>query len=227
MTQRKSTGFQKLDKLTGGLAYGALVVIGARPGMGKTALALEIARRMAGKPETTIVIFSYEMSAAQIAGRMGGADLPIHVYDDPNITVGDMRKLCKNTENLGAVIIDYFQLIPDPASPCRGGNETAHPLKEMARELNVPAICTSQLSRDCENRADHRPILRDLPSLLRENADQVLLLYRDRYYNRNTPLGDIAECIVAKNRYGNVGTVKLRWDPQQVAFYDNGEQIPF
>lgn len=235
MRQRKLTGFRELDKLTGGLVDGSLVVIGSRPGMGKTTLALDIARKLAANQETRTVIFSYEMSAQLIALRvcpygeilyekamgLSGVDLPIHVYGNPRATVAEMRQICKNTENLGAVVIDYFQLISNaafPSQPNRSENTIAHSLKGMAQELNVPVICTSQLSRDCENRADHQPILEDMPSTLRQEADQILLLYRERYYDPEA--SEAVKCIVAKNRYGDIGTVKLRWDPKRVRFAD-------
>ncbi len=245
--KRQSTGFKELDKLTTGLADGVLMVIAARPAMGKTAFALDIARWLAANQETTTVFFSYELLAEQIAkwllrkrrcGEISQAEAVrfsqsnltqsrLRVYDDSFATVEDMQNICENTENLGAVIIDYFQLIHHPAYHTSEQNrfmtalgEISRSLKLMAKKLNVPVICISQLSKAVEYRTDKRPVHTDLHSALNQDADQILFLYRDRYYNPETPLGDIAECTVVKNRFGDVGTVKLQWNPEHLRFSD-------
>lgn len=202
---------------------GSFVVLASRPAMGKTALALDIARHMAGCSEKNILIISLELSKEQVMARLRKADdteyRNILVDDDPSRSVKDIEELCQNTENLGAVIIDYLQLLSD----ARYTREKAitWELKRMAKQLNIPVICTSSVSRAVNMREDKRPILTDFchTSVVDErDADQVLILYRDRYYNPETPVGDMAECIIVKNRYGDVGTVKLRWNPERLAF---------
>lgn len=202
---------------------GSFVVLASRPDMGKTALALDIARHMAGCSEKNILIISLELSKEQVMARLRKADdteyRNILVDDYPLRSVKDIEELCQNTENLGAVIILYLQLLSD----ARYTREKAitWELKRMAKQLNIPVICTSSVSWAVNMREDKRPILTDFchTSVVDErDADQVLFLYRDRYYNPETPVGDMAECIIAKNRYGDVGTVKLRWNPERLAF---------
>lgn len=258
---RTSTGFKELDKLTTGLVDGSLVVIAARPAVGKTFLALDIAKSLEDREEKTIVLFSIEMSAEQIAARMlvksGYIDSDvmisgrisrdkviqlsksylektrIQIYDNPLITVKDMQRICAGTDNLGAVIIDYFQLIDDLAYHTDSKNRIsnaqssiARELKVMAKNLGVPVICTSQLSKACNLRKDKRPMLSDLNcyGVLQQDADQIILLYRDSYYNPELdwrmPDGDVLECIVAKNRYGDLGTARIKWNQDRCAFYD-------
>lgn len=143
-----------------------------------------------------------------------------------------IHDICERVENLGAIIIDYFNLLDDPAyhtenKAHRGFtySSISRGLKQLARDLMVPVICTAQLGRQVDYREDKRPVFKDLNEYgaLQQDADQILLLYRDRYYNPETPLGDIAECIVAKNRHGDCGTVKLLWNPEKASFSDQEE----
>ena len=211
---------------------GSFVVIAGRPAMGKSALALDIAEHLAQHSDKNILIVSLEMSKEQIMFRLQKAynnqsHKNIVVCDEPVImTVKTIRELCESTKNLGAVIIDYLQLICSEEKSTKTQSryeqldDISRELKIMARNLNVPVICTSQLSKKCELRSDKRPTISDLcHTRVNEHAmDQIIFLYRDRYYNPETPVGDMAECIIAKNRYGDIGTIKLRWDPERVAF---------
>ena len=159
--------------------------------------------------------------------KSGESKYPNLLIDDyPTRTVKDIEDLCRNTENLGAVMIDYFQLLAG-AAPANNGQDRqaegfaiARALKEMALRLSVPVICTSHLSRACEYRANKRPKLSDLriSGVLEKCADQVLFLYRDAYYDWESPAGNMAECIIAQNKFGDTGTVLLRWDPEQAHF---------
>ena len=153
----------------------------------------------------------------------------IRIDDNPSITVAEMNAKCRRVENLGLVIIDYLQLMNGSGYGKGGGenrvtvvSEISRSLKIMAKELNVPVICLSQLSRGPESRTDKRPMLSDLreSGAIEQDADQVIFLYRDEYYNENTEEKGVAECIVAKNRHGEVGTVKLQWVGQYQTFTD-------
>ena len=236
---RKSTGFPSLDKITTGLVDGDLIVIAGRPAMGKTAFALDIANNLAKDTDKTTAIFSLEMSAEGIARRlqktsgieyMKGSNLQI--FDDPWMSVKKICTICESIENLGAVIIDYVQLIcsaEDSVQESTRKMEMVHisrALKLMAKNMNVPVICLSQSSKTVEHRVDKRPMLSDFynSESFIQDADQIFFLYRDRYYNPETPLGDVAECIVAKNRHGDCGTVKLLWNPEKASFSDMEEE---
>ena len=236
---RKSTGFPSLDKITTGLVDGDLIVIAGRPAMGKTAFALDIANNLANDTDKTTAIFSLEMSVEGIARRlqktsgieyMKGSNLQI--FDDPWMSVKKINTICESIENLGAVIVDYVQLISsaeDSVQESTRKMEMVHisrALKLMAKNMNVPVICLSQLSKTVEHRADKRPMLSDFydSGCLIQDADQILFLYRDRYYDPETPMGNIAECIVAKNRHGDCGTVKLLWNPEKTSFSDMEEE---
>lgn len=231
---RLSTGFSGIDKLTTGLVDGSLVVIAGRPAMGKTSLALDIAKHPEGNSKKQVVFFSLEMSEDRLRmwlRKKGvsaqGRDTNLLIIDDPTMTVKKMRGICEKIGGLGAVIIDYVQLINgDEDVPqtdtrqmemCRISRE----LKLMAQTLNVPVICLSQLSRACLYRQDKHPILTDFShsASLAEEADQILLLYRESYDNPDTPQ-QITECIVAKNRYGETGTARLRWISEYLKFVD-------
>ncbi len=152
----------------------------------------------------------------------------IRIDDNPSVTVADMKAKCRRGENLGMVVIDYLQLMSGSGYGRNSDNrvnvvsEISRSLKIMAKELNVPVICLSQLSRGPESRTDKRPMLSDLreSGAIEQDADVVLFLYRDEYYNENSEDKGIAECIVAKNRHGEVGTVKLQWVPQYQTFAD-------
>ncbi len=253
-----STGMRDLDVKINGLNKSDLVLLAARPAMGKTAFALNVGLNVAKKYKQTVAMFSLEMSREQLAMRllsiesfvdsqkmatgklteeewsklcMASAALSqtdIRVDDNPAITVAEMNAKCRRVENLGLVIIDYLQLM-NGSGYGKGGDsrvnivsDISRSLKIMAKELNVPVICLSQLSRGPESRTDKRPMLSDLreSGAIEQDADEVLFLYRDEYYNENSEDRGIAECIVSKNRHGEVGTVKLQWIPQYQTFTD-------
>ena len=253
-----STGMRDLDVKINGLNKSDLVLLAARPAMGKTAFALNLCLNVAKKYKKTVAMFSLEMSREQLAMRllsiesfvdsqkmatgklseeewtklcMASAALSqtdIRVDDNPSITVAEMNAKLRRVEDLGLVIIDYLQLM-NGSGYGKGGDsrvnvvsDISRSLKIMAKELNVPVICLSQLSRGPESRTDKRPMLSDLreSGAIEQDADEVLFLYRDEYYNENTEDKGIAECIVSKNRHGEVGTVKLQWIPQYQTFAD-------
>ena len=256
-----STGLRDLDKFISGLNNSDLMLLAARPGMGKTSMALNIALNVAKKyPKKTVAFFSLEMSKQQlvtrlisnesfvdnkklVTGRLDPEDwskiglastvlnqTDLRVDDNPSLTVAEMNAKCRRLENLGLVIIDYLQLMTAAGGPVKYGGENrqqvvsdiSRSLKIMAKELNVPVVCLSQLSRANESRQDKRPMLSDLreSGAIEQDADEVLFLYREDYYNKETEKQNIAECIVAKNRHGETGTVELQWLPQFTTFAD-------
>ena len=152
----------------------------------------------------------------------------IRVDDNPSITVAEMNAKLRRVENLGLVVIDYLQLMTSSGYGKQAENrvnvvsDISRSLKIMAKELNVPVICLSQLSRANESRTDKRPMLSDLreSGAIEQDADEVIFLYRDDYYNPNSEEKNVAECIVSKNRHGETGTVKLQWLPQYTTFAD-------
>ena len=238
-----STGLRDLDVTINGLNKSDLLLLAARPAMGKTAFALNLCLNVAKKYNQTVAMFSLEMSREQLAMRllsiesfvdskkMATAALSqtdIRVDDNPSITVAEMNAKCRRLDNLGLVIIDYLQLM-NGSGYGKGGDsrqnvvsDISRSLKIMAKELNVPVVCLSQLSRGPEGRTDKRPMLSDLreSGAIEQDADEVLFLYRDEYYNKDSEDKGIAECIVSKNRHGEVGTVKLQWIPQYQTFAD-------
>jgi len=254
-----STGFLDLDSRINGLNKSDLVIMAARPGMGKTAFALNLAANVAKKYNKTVAVFNLEMSREQIAMRllssesfielqklatgklseeewnklcMSSAALSqtdIRVDDNPTVTVADMKAKCRRLDNLGLIIIDYLQLMSTPNAG-KGGldnrvqvvSEMSRGLKVMAKELNIPVVCLSQLSRAVEGRSDKRPVLSDLreSGSIEQDADAVLALYRDDYYNEDSEEKGVVECIVLKNRHGETGTIKLQWLGQYQRFSD-------
>ena len=251
-----STGLRDLDTKINGLNRSDLLLVAARPAMGKTAFALNLCLNVAKKSNQTVAMFSLEMSREQLAMRLLAIEslvdgqkintgkltdeewtklslaasslsqTDIRVDDNPSITVAEMNAKCRRLDNLGLVIIDYLQLM-NGSGYGKGGDsrvnvvsEISRSLKIMAKELNVPVICLSQLSRGPESRTDKRPMLSDLreSGAIEQDADEVLFLYRDEYYNPNSEDKGVAECIVSKNRHGEVGTVKLQWMPQYQTF---------
>ncbi len=253
-----STGMRDLDSKINGLNKSDLILLAARPAMGKTAFALNLGLNVAKKYNQTVAMFSLEMSREQLAMRllsiesfvdgqkmatgklteeewsklsMAASSLSqtdIRVDDNPAITVAEMNAKCRRVENLGLVIVDYLQLM-NGSGYSKGGesrvnvvSEISRSLKIMAKELNVPVVCLSQLSRGPEGRTDKRPMLSDLreSGAIEQDADEVLFLYRDEYYNEDSEDKGVAECIVSKNRHGEVGTVKLQWIPQYQTFTD-------
>ena len=253
-----STGLKDLDVRLNGLNKSDLLLIAARPAMGKTAFALNLCLSVAKNYPKTVAFFSLEMSREQLAMRLMSMEsfvdgkklatgkledeewtklcmasstlsqTDIRVDDNPSITVAEMNAKCRRLDNLGLVIIDYLQLMTGSGYGKNSENrvtvvgEISRALKIMAKELNVPVICLSQLSRAVESRTDKRPILSDLreSGAIEQDADSVMFLYRDEYYNENTEDKGVAECIVAKNRHGETGTVKLQWVPQYQQFAD-------
>ena len=253
-----STGMRDLDKKINGLNKSDLLLVAARPAMGKSAFALNLALNVAKKYKKTVAIFNLEMSREQLAMRLLAIEsfvdgqkmatgklteeewsklsmasvalsqTDIRIDDNPSITVAEMNAKCRRVENLGMVVIDYLQLM-NGSGYGKGGDsrvnvvsDISRSLKIMAKELNVPVICLSQLSRGPESRTDKRPMLSDLreSGAIEQDADEVLFLYRDEYYNENTEDKGVAECIVSKNRHGEVGTVKLQCIPQYQTFTD-------
>lgn len=248
-----SSGFSGLDTILTGLNPSDLILIAARPAMGKTSFALNIAVNAAKRSKRQVAIFSLEMSSQQLVERMlasecritstklhvgelaqeewallasGAQELSetqIYLDDTPNINIAEMKSKLRRLPNLGLVVIDYLQLM---TTGRRDGNrvqeisEITRNLKIMAKELDVPVISLSQLSRGPESRQDHRPMLADLreSGSIEQDADIVMFLYRDEYYNPEEGKAGIAECIVAKNRHGEVGTIELGWNGQFTRF---------
>ena len=252
-----STGLRDLDRAISGLNNSDLILLAARPGMGKTSLALNMALNVAKGTQKTVAIFSLEMSREQLAARLlssealvennrlktgylretdwekiaGAATIlnkvDIRIDDNPMLSVADMNAKCRRLDNLGLVVIDYLQLMTSAGGQSRGGenrqqvvSDMSRMLKIMAKELDVPVVCLSQLSRANESRSDKRPMLSDLreSGAIEQDADIVLFLYRDDYYNEDSEKHNIAECIVAKNRHGETGKVELRWMPEYTQF---------
>ncbi|MBD9107490.1 MAG: replicative DNA helicase [Ruminococcaceae bacterium] len=249
-----STGYGDLDRTITGLNKSDLILVAARPGMGKTAFALNIAANVALRGKKTVAIFSLEMSREQLMNRLfaseGGIDsrrlltgelstedwgkvadlsplfgaAPLYMDDTAGITVAEMKAKLRRVRNLGLVVIDYLQLM---STGRRSDNrvqevsEITRSLKIMAKELNVPVITLSQLSRGPESRSDHRPMLSDLreSGSIEQDADIVLFLYREAYYEKDRDDQSEAECIVAKNRHGETGSINLRWDGRYTRFF--------
>ena len=255
-----STGLRDLDKFISGLNKTDLMLLAARPGMGKTSMALNIALSVAKKyPKRTVAFFSLEMSKQQLVTRLISnesfidnkklttgrltvdewskigiasaalSQTDLRVDDNPSITVAEMNAKCRRIDDLALVVIDYLQLMTSAGTKSYGGenrqqvvSDISRSLKIMAKELNVPVLCLSQLSRANEGRQDKRPMLSDLreSGAIEQDADEVLFLYREDYYNKDTEKQNVAECIVAKNRHGETGTVELQWLPQFTTFAD-------
>ena len=244
------TGFTDLDYRTAGLQPSDMILVAARPSMGKTAFALNLAAHAACKKHITTAIFSLEMSKVQLMNRFlameswvsaqnmrtgnlsdgeweklveGAAilgDSGLVIDDTPGISISDMRSKCRKIklehDNLGLIIIDYIQLMTSNSrseSRQQEVSEISRSLKALARELNVPVIALSQLSRAVEQRPDHRPMLSDLreSGAIEQDADVVMFLYRDEYYKKDTDKPGVAEVIIAKQRNGPTGTVELAW----------------
>ncbi|MDD6661926.1 MAG: replicative DNA helicase [Lachnospiraceae bacterium] len=251
-----ATGFIDLDYKTAGFQNSDLILIAARPSMGKTAFVLNIAEYMAFHSNETVAIFSLEMSKEQLvnrrfsleshveaqnlrtgnlsdsdwsslieaAGIIGKSNLIID--DTPGISVANLRSKCRKYKlehNLGIIMIDYLQLMTGSRraeSRQQEISDISRSLKEIARELQVPVVALSQLSRAVEQRPDHRPMLSDLreSGAIEQDADVVMFLYRDDYYNHDTDKKNVAEVIIAKQRNGSIGTVELAWLPAFTKF---------
>ena len=254
-----STGLKDLDRAISGLNKSDLILLAARPGMGKTSMALNILLDAGKKSGKTVAFFSLEMSREQLALRLISSECfvdnkklvtgklteqdwenvamaadslnhsSILIDDDSSVTVADINAKCRRVDNLGLVVIDYLQLMQSAGGKQRGGenrqqivSDISRSLKIMAKELNVPVLCLSQLSRANESRTDKRPMLSDLreSGAIEQDADIVLFLYREGYYNKDTENPNLAECIIAKNRHGETGTVELQWMPEFTTFND-------
>ncbi len=252
-----STGLSAVDAKINGLNKSDLLLLAARPGMGKTSMALNVALSAAKESGKTVAIFSLEMSREQLVTRLIASEglventrlvtgnlresdwqriaeaasslsrMDIRIDDNPLLTVADMNAKCRRLDNLGLVVIDYLQLMTSAGGKGYSGenrqqavSDISRMLKIMAKELQVPVLCLSQLSRANEKRDDKRPMLSDLreSGAIEQDADIVLFLYRDDYYNSDSEKRNVAECIVAKNRHGETGKVELRWMPEYTAF---------
>ena len=253
-----TTGFRDLNKKINGLQRSDLLLIAARPAMGKTAFALNLVQNAALKGDASVAVFSLEMSKEQLVQRMIASqstvelkkiktgtladnDWPritdgmailsgakIHIDDTPGIKISELRSKCRKLKiekGLDLVLIDYLQLMEG-----EGHNESrqqeiakiSRSLKILAKDLDCPVVALSQLSRAPEQRADHRPMLSDLreSGSIEQDADIVMFLYRDEYYNPDTERKNIGEVIVAKNRHGETGTVELVWFGEIQKFAD-------
>ena len=251
-----ATGFIDLDHRTSGLQPSDLVLVAARPSMGKTAFVLNIAQYVAFHNNLATAIFSLEMSKEQLVNRLFSLESRVDaqllrsgnladsdwekliegagiigkskliIDDTPGISISELRSKCRKyklEQDLKLIIIDYLQLMSGSGrsdSRQQEISDISRSLKGLARELNVPVIALSQLSRQVEQRPDHRPMLSDLreSGAIEQDADVVMFLYRDDYYNKDTPDKNIAEIIIAKQRNGPIGTVNLVWLPQYTKF---------
>ncbi|MBE7036816.1 MAG: replicative DNA helicase [Ruminococcaceae bacterium] len=249
------TGITELDKSLFGLQKSDFILIAARPSMGKTSFALNIATHAAVHGQVPVVIFSLEMSSVQLVSRIISSEMlidsnhlrtgeltdddwekiaaslstlgqaPIYINDSTNVTISDIRAKCRRLKlekGLGLVVIDYLQLMQGTRSESRQQeiSDISRSLKILAKELDVPIIALSQLSRAPEQRAEHRPMLSDLreSGAIEQDADIVMFLYRDDVYNPDTEKKNVAECIIAKHRAGSVGTIEMAWMGQFTRF---------
>ncbi|MCM1065090.1 MAG: replicative DNA helicase [Eubacterium sp.] len=250
------TGFIDLDYRTAGFQPSDLILVAARPSMGKTAFELNLAQYMAFKKDLTVAIFSLEMSKEQLVNRMfsqeSGVDAQklrtgqlndqewerliesagtigkskLIIDDTPGISISELRSKCRKYKleyDLSIIMIDYLQLMSGSGhseSRQQEISEISRSLKALARELNVPVVALSQLSRAVEQRPDHRPMLSDLreSGAIEQDADVVMFLYRDDYYNHDSDRKGIQEVIIAKQRNGPIGTVELAWLPEYTRF---------
>ncbi|MDE6593859.1 MAG: replicative DNA helicase [Oscillospiraceae bacterium] len=249
------TGYSGLDKVINGLNKSDLIILAARPAMGKSSFALNIAANVCRRdPSKDVVIFSLEMSNEQLITRMlaaeslvendrllkgdigereweklaAGSDriasMSLYLDDSAGITAVQMKAKLRRVKNLGLVIVDHLQLMNSgrrTENRVTEMSEITRQLKLMAKDLNVPVIALSQLSRAVDSRPDKRPLLSDLreSGSIEQDADIVMFLYRDGYYNKESSEDiNLAECIVAKNRHGETGTINLRWNGQYTLF---------
>ena len=252
-----STGLTDLDRAISGLNKSDLILLAARPGMGKTSMALNILLEAGKKAGKNGAFFSLEMSREQLALRLISSECfvdnkklvtgklteedwekvavaadslnrsRIFIDDDSSVSVADISAKCRRMDNLGLVIIDYLQLMQSAGGRTYSGenrqqvvSDISRALKIMAKELDVPVLCLSQLSRANESRSDKRPMLSDLreSGAIEQDADIVMFLYREGYYDKDTPNPNLAECIIAKNRHGETRTVELQWLPEFTTF---------
>ena len=252
-----STGLTDLDRAISGLNKSDLILLAARPGMGKTSMALNILLEAGKKSGKNVAFFSLEMSREQLALRLISSECfvdnkklvtgklteedwekvavaadslnrsRIFIDDDSSVSVADISAKCRRMDNLGLVIFAYLQLMQSAGGRTYSGenrqqvvSDISRALKIMAKELDVPVLCLSQLSRANESRSDKRPMLSDLreSGAIEQDADIVMFLYREGYYDKDTPNPNLAECIIAKNRHGETRTVELQWLPEFTTF---------
>ena len=251
-----ATGFIDLDYKTAGMQPSDLILVAARPSMGKTAFVLNIAEYVVFKQNKSVAIFSLEMSREQLVNRLFSMESKVDsqhlrtgnlsdeewekliesagvigmskliIDDTPGISISELRSKCRKYKlehNLELIIIDYLQLMTSNAhtdSRQQEISDISRSLKALARELNVPVVVLSQLNRTVEQRPDHRPMLSDLreSGAIEQDADVVMFIYRDDYYNKDTEKRGIAEIIIAKQRNGPIGTVELVWLPDFTKF---------
>ncbi len=255
-----STGLIDLDRRISGLNNSDLIIVAARPGMGKSSLAMNIGAEAAKHSGKSVAVFSLEMSKAQLGmrllateslmdnkklatGRIAGEEewgrvalaaaslsqAKLYLDDNATLSVADINAKCRRIDDLGLIIIDYLQLMTSAGGPTRPSDnrqqivsDISRSLKLMAKELNVPVICASQLSRANESRSagQRRPMLSDLreSGAIEQDADIVIFIHRESYYDEDTEAPNLAECIVAKNRHGETGTVELEWRPEFTVF---------
>ncbi len=252
------TGISTLDEITTGLNRSDLIIVGARPGMGKTSFALNLARNVAVKQNKGVAFFNLEMSREQMVNRLLSSEArvsskklrvgnltpdewgriaaasgilckaPIYLDDTASITVPEMKARLRRQKDIAFVVVDYLQLMNPPKrveNRVQAVSEITRSLKVMAKELNIPLLVCAQLARTTEKQANHRPALSDLreSGSIEQDADQVLFLYRDEYYRneKEDPAAvevGTSEVIVAKNRHGELGTVKLAWSGEFTQF---------
>ncbi|MDD6348232.1 MAG: replicative DNA helicase [Lachnospiraceae bacterium] len=273
-----STGFIDLDYKTSGFQRSDLILIAARPSMGKTALVLNIAQYMAFRKNMPVAIFSLEMSKEQLMNRLLAMESTVNsqsirtgkltddewskiiqsltemsesnmiIDDTPSISLAELRSRARKYKldhDIQAIFIDYLQLMSAGGSGRRSENrqqeisDISRALKSLARELNIPVVALSQLNRSVEQRDDHRPMLSDLreSGAIEQDADVVMFIYRDDYYNKDTEEKNVAEIIIAKQRNGPVGTIKMIWLPEYTKFANmkhdrqksapSSEEVPF
>lgn len=252
-----ATGFLDLDYKTAGMQPSDLILIAARPSMGKTAFVLNIAQHVAFHDKKSVAVFSLEMSKEQLVNRLLSLESKVNsqairtgnmkddewerliesadvigrsgllIDDTPGISIGELRSKCRKFKleyDIQMIIIDYLQLMSGSGKSSESRqqeiSEISRSLKALARELHVPVIALSQLSRAVEQRPDHRPMLSDLreSGAIEQDADVVMFIYRDDYYNKDTEKKGIAEIIIAKQRNGPIGTVELVWLPDFTKF---------
>lgn len=247
------TYFSGIDKYLIGMGKSDLVLVGARPGMGKTSFVLNIASQVALKTKKTVAIFSLEMSCEQLVSRLLSseawiestklrkgtldekdweklaraagvlAETDILIDDTAGITVTGMKAKLRRVKNLGLVVIDYLQLMQSDKrieNRVQEIGDISRGLKLMAKDLEVPIVTCAQLSRGPESRTDKTPMLSDLrdSGAIEQDADSVMFLYREDYYDKDPEKKNIANCIIAKNRHGETGTVKLGWFGEYTKF---------
>ncbi|MCL2055514.1 MAG: replicative DNA helicase [Oscillospiraceae bacterium] len=255
------SGFSDLDHITSGLNKSDLIVLAARPAMGKTAFALNMAANICRNSDKEVVIFSLEMSKEQLVTRMLSSEskvnsdklmkgslkaddwsklaegaqrlsqMNIYLDDTAGVSAPQMKAKLRRLKNVALVIIDYLQLMSLAGRRTENRvaeiSEITRQLKLMAKELNIPVLTLSQLSRSVESRSDKHPVLSDLrdSGSIEQDADIVMFLYRDGYYNPESPDPLMAECIVSKNRHGETGTINLRWNGQYTLFLSESRHL--